>query len=224
MTDITIMVYATGISVAFDAKPTTVAALKSSFPNAVWRPAERFWWIAGSSVEFSVHAWVREQTRIAEAGTRQASPPASCQCKTTPLGIEVRTPYDPRVVARLRAIPGAAWNAAARAWIVPPAEAEALRTALSDIEAWTGSAGQPKPPPTRFPALLANPPEIGVPLRRGPDVIVIERLGKPFFVSADMPAAWSELRGHEGKRCCYAYFRPATDAERATALKAAPSS
>ena len=219
----TVMAYSTGVSIAFDPQPAIVAALKHSFPAAVWRPVERFWWIDGASMEYPVYAWVRRQSRGPEAGARQAGPDTPGVCTATPHGIEVRTPYDPRIVARLRSIPGATWNAAARAWIVPPGEAGALRAALSGIEAGAGEPGQPKPALPRFPVLLANLPTLGVPLRRGPDLIVVERLGRPFFVSADVQAAWRELGGHHGKRCCYAYFRPASRAEQAAMNDMIPS-
>jgi len=71
----------------------------------------------------------------------------------------------------------------------------------------------------RFVVLLDRMPEAGVPVRMFGHAVVVEGFGKPFRVDEDMPSyGGAHLLGHEGERCCYAYWRDAT-AEEVAALE-----
>lgn len=66
----------------------------------------------------------------------------------------------------------------------------------------------------RFVALDWERPALNTPMRHGGAVVVVTGFGKSFRVDADMPSIWgSDLLGHEGELCCYAYYRPANDEE-----------
>ena len=73
----------------------------------------------------------------------------------------------------------------------------------------------------RFVVLLDRMPETGVPVRMFGSAVVVESFGKVFRVDEDMPSyCGGHLLGHEGERCCYAYWRDAT-AEEVAELEAA---
>lgn len=62
----------------------------------------------------------------------------------------------------------------------------------------------------RFVVLLEDLPETGKPVRMFGRPVVVESFGKTFRVNEDMPSMWgSHLLGHEGRCCCYAYWREA---------------
>lgn len=130
-----------GAYAAFPFDRELIGRFREVFPRARFRRRESRWLVPGTTAERRIRAWIdRELSALdahADAKGRDAYAfePLTSRFLEVGSDLVVRTPYSRAVIDRLRALPAARWDPAARAWRVPFRGYEALRAAWPAIEA-----------------------------------------------------------------------------------------
>jgi hypothetical protein len=125
-----------GAEVKFRFDRERLAAFRALFPKAQWRRDSGTWFVPEPDAAGRVNLWIqeqRQQERAADAAAREAAESDTIEdphVARVPEGWAVRTPYDPALVALLRGLSGARWDADTKRWLVPLRSTEALREAL----------------------------------------------------------------------------------------------
>jgi hypothetical protein len=125
-----------GAEVKFRFDRERLAAFRALFPKAQWRRDSGIWFVPDPDAAGRVNLWIeeqRQQEREADAAAREAAESVTIEdprVARVPEGWAVRTPYDPALVALLRGLSGARWDADTKRWLVPLRSTQALRDAL----------------------------------------------------------------------------------------------
>jgi hypothetical protein len=130
-----------GATAAFPYDRLTVERFRAAFPGARWRDDLRAWFVPGTTAERRLNRWLgREMSGVlAYADERGrdafAFEPVESRYLEAADDLRIRTPYSRTVVAELRAVPWAWWDADLKAWRVPFRSWEELRRRWPAIEA-----------------------------------------------------------------------------------------
>jgi hypothetical protein len=228
-----------GAWAAFPFDRDSIARFRGAFPRARFRRKEARWFVPGTTAVRRVQGWIDQELAAGDAHAdakgrdAYAFDPLASRFLEVGVDLVVRTPYSRAVIDRLRALPSARWDPAARAWRVPFRGYEALRAAWPAIEAEAATAeaeaARPRTPEEREAArrlasdrrrkrqlvALDDPPPLGEPVAtRDFGVVVFEGVdlepSEPGGASAwahwRFPT-WRELAGAE----------PAAEADRTRA-------
>lgn len=224
----------TGASIHFPKDRALIDQFKAEFPKARWNREAVAWHVPGVRAKARLEKWAAENVpaerpfegdRLRDELTTFAPIQSPIAHYLGGTSIVVTTPYDPAIVASLRAIPGAAWNATQKAWFVPVERraVDALRAALPAIEAkaaeaiaaqqaekaareakWAAEKAKTAQAQAECRSLrdlypLDDLPPLNTPVRQGPSWIIYTEYGKRFRISEDDPSCFgSHLLGHEG--------------------------
>ncbi len=138
-----------GATAAFPYDRLTVERFRAAFPGARWRDDLRAWFVPGTTAERRLNRWLgREMSGVlAYADERGrdafAFEPVESRYLEAADDLRIRTPYSRTVVAELRAVPWAWWDADLKAWRVPFRSWEELRRRWPAIEA-AGRRNEPE--------------------------------------------------------------------------------
>ena len=131
---------ASGATAAFPYDRMTVERFREAFPQARWRDDLNAWFVPGVRAERRLTAWMgREWSGVLAYADQRgrdafAFDPISSPYLDVADGFVIRTPYSRKVIAELRTVPWARWDAALKAWRVPFRSAEELRRRWPAIE------------------------------------------------------------------------------------------
>ncbi len=131
----------TGTTAAFPYDRMTVERFRVAFPRARWRDDLRAWFVPGKTAERRVSRWLERELQgtlgYADEKGRDAFTfePIESPYLVPGEDLAIRTPYSRTIVAELREVPWAWWDAEAKAWRVPFRSVEALRRRWPAIEA-----------------------------------------------------------------------------------------
>ena len=200
-----------------------VRRFKKAFPRARWRE-EGAWFVPGVRATRRLERWM---TRELDAIDRHADAKGRDDFEFDPLtsdylaigdDLTVRTPWSRNLVAEMRAIPWARWDAIARVWRVPYRSVAELRRRWPAIETaarrsepearLARALARPADPlarrriadrrKARYPVPVDDPPPLGGPVGTLFGVVVFE--GSDGEVpSADELAAYSFAAGASGR-------------------------
>jgi len=130
-----------GAFAAFPYDRELVRRFRAAFPRARWRE-ETGWFVPGVRAAPRLDAWVSRELAALDAHADAKGrddfafdPWTSGYLEAGPEDLMVRTPYSRTVVAVLREVPWARWDALARAWRVPYRSVPELRRRWPEIEA-----------------------------------------------------------------------------------------
>ena len=135
-----------GAFAAFPFDRELIGRFREAFPRARFRRRESRWFVPGTTAERRIQGWIDQElaARDAHADAKgrdaYAFEPLASRYLEVADDLVVRTPYSRAVIDRLRTLPAARWDPAARAWRVPFRGYEALRAAWPAIEADAGAA------------------------------------------------------------------------------------
>jgi hypothetical protein len=120
----------------------TVQRFRQSFPRARWSDRLNAWFVPGRTAGRRIERWLAqieaEADAFADEKGRDAfafEPIESRYLEAAPFGLQIRTPYSRTVVAEIREIPLARWDADRRLWTVPYRSLDELRRRWPTIEA-----------------------------------------------------------------------------------------
>ena len=121
---------------------TTVQRFRESFPRARWSDKLNAWFVPGRTAGKRIGRWLARMEAEADAFADEKGrdafafdPIESRYLEAAPSGLQIRTPYSRTVVAEIREIPLARWDADRRLWTVPYRSLEDLRRRWPAIEA-----------------------------------------------------------------------------------------
>lgn len=131
---------APGATAVFPYDRMTVERFREAFPRARWRDDLRAWFVPGTKAERRLTRWLgREWSGVLAYGDQRGRDAFEFEPIASPYldaadDLLVRTPYSRAVVAELREVPWARWDAGAKAWRVPYRSVEELRRRWPAIE------------------------------------------------------------------------------------------
>ena len=118
-----------------------IARFREAFPRARFRGKEARWLVPGSTAARRIQLWIDGELSASDAHAdakgrdAYAFEPLTSRFLEVGDDLVVRTPYSRAVIDRLRTLPAARWDPAARAWRLPFRAYEALRAAWPAIQA-----------------------------------------------------------------------------------------
>lgn len=119
----------------------TVQRFRETFPRARWSDRLNAWFVPGRTAGKRIGRWLAQMEAEADAFADEKGrdsfafdPIASRYLEATPSGLHIRTPYSRTVVAEIREIPLARWDADRRLWTVPYRSLDDLRRRWPAIE------------------------------------------------------------------------------------------
>lgn len=130
-----------GATAAFPYDRMTVEQFRTDFPRARWRDDLRAWFVPGTTAQRRLDRWLGTKLSgvLAHADERGrdafAFDPIDSRYLEVADDLRLRTPYSTVVVAELRLVPWAWWDADMKAWRVPFRSWEDLRRRWPTIEA-----------------------------------------------------------------------------------------
>ncbi|MCW8086648.1 hypothetical protein [Sabulicella glaciei] len=131
---------APGAVAAFPYDRMTVERFREAFPRARWRDDLQAWFVPGTRAEKRLTAWMgRQWSGVLAYADQRGRDAFAFEPITSPYlevgdGFVVRTPFSRSVIAELRAVPWARWDAALKAWRVPFRSFEELSRRWPAIE------------------------------------------------------------------------------------------
>lgn len=256
----TIVAHVDFATVVFPKDEALRLALRAAFPKARWASGTRVWSIPGPLAYKRLLKWASDRAAEAEAAAAaqarlaqdmdfdaQSLGARRAEIKSTRVKISGMTAtydfvYDPSAVEIARALPGARFDGATKAWswtITSRDHVQALIEGLNAIYEIAGRVLQARADAKaaleaerqaeqsardqhmalvrsqRSYVLASASPAVGETARLSGRIVVVESLGRPFRAGDDVSSLGGPV-GCEGEWIRYAYWRLATDAERAS--------
>lgn len=119
----------------------TVQRFRETFPRARWSDRLNAWFVPGRTAGKRIGRWLAQMEAEADAFADEKGrdafafdPIESRYLEASPSGLQIRTPYSRTVVAEIREIPLARWDADRRLWTVPYRSLDDLRRRWPAIE------------------------------------------------------------------------------------------
>jgi hypothetical protein len=154
MSQITITPVGKEFAVSFPYDRARLDDFKRQFPSAKWDGSNKRWIVgprtgpkaqdwatshnAAATKAAADRAWNAAETATkAKAAADEAAKAITSQyvTRTADGGFRVRTPYDPKIVAEIKALPGARFDGATKTWTLPASSGPQLVGAASRIDA-----------------------------------------------------------------------------------------
>lgn len=129
-----------GATAVFPFDRATVERFRDAFPRARWRDDLQAWFVPGTTAERRLTRWLeRELSAVSSYEDERGRDAFSFDPIASPYlkageELEIRTPYSRAVVAQLRDVPWARWEAEDKSWRVPFRSLDELRRRWPAIE------------------------------------------------------------------------------------------